>query len=170
MYLFYFGIHLGAQSLRSCSDTITIVMSEHFNWLTKEGLSLKFLTWVKLASHKLGHQIFLCFYYRIAWLWARTLGSDQLIFMGGGHLFRSSEVIFFWKNSSEIINFFLYFSEIIFCEVSHVLHFLDDSLFKYNTIKLVQHYINICGAIIFFYSSKSEIFFLVKIGAKIFFS
>ena len=37
-------------------------------------------------------------------------------------------------------------------------------------IKLVQHDINVCGEIIFFTHLRAKLLFLVKIGAKIFFS
>ena len=102
------------------------------------------------------------------------LGSDQLIFMGGGHLFRSSEFIFFGKNQAKLFIFFSTAAKLFFCEVSHVLYFLDDSLFKCKSITPLLNWfstISTYAAKLFFFTHlRAKLFFLVKIGAKIFFS
>ena len=93
---------------------------------------------------------------------------------GGGSPFPVKQNYFFGKKSTEIIYFFLYCSEIIFCEVSHILYFLDDSLFKCQSITPLLNWfktISTYAAQLFFFTRlRAKLFFLVKIGAKIFFS
>ena len=78
-----------------------------------------------LSINSLSQVVTLTFFFRL-------LGSDQLIFMG--HLFRSSKIIFLGKNQAKLFIFFSTAAKLFFCEVSHVLYFLDDSLFKCKSI------------------------------------
>ena len=73
---------------------------------------------------------------------------------GGGHLFRSSEIIFFGKNRAKLFIFVSTAAKLFFCEVSHALYFLDDSLFKCKSITPLLNWfstISTYAAKLFFY-------------------
>ena len=113
--LFYFGTPLGSQPLRSCSDTMTIFMSEHLNGLIEEVCHSCFLAWVSLTRHYLATKYSDVSTTDMEWLWKYWIIILSLIW--SPHIYDSSVLNFInfhkWcfeightENGSEIV--FLY--------------------------------------------------------------